>query len=428
MKQFSSQLITAPVSNDFFLEGIRTLVNSIRPTLGPIHRLVALQDRRYQEVPEILDDGGLIARRILALKDRYQNCGAMFLRHILWKLREEIGDGTATTAVMFEYIYSAGRKYLIAGVDQHLLCQALENRLKIILEYFDNTLVQYDSLPRRDSIFRVLCSDEQLVHHLVEIFNVIEDKGFVEVIRTEGESDEHEFIQGSFWNAPLFSSQLLFDPWSLRSEIRDGGLLVTNFDIKDVTEVVELLPKVEKLFPNGFCIVARNLDEIILNLFSRINRLSNKFNVIAVKTPGKSKLEQFNNLQDIAIITGAELLLEESGASLRDVKDKDFGSARKIWADQENFGVIHGKGNVPKIRSHLKSLHQSLNDLDDSEVYLKLRRRIGNLHGGVVRLKVGGYTSLEKELRLQKAEKSCQNIASYQKRMGGWWRNFIDRV
>lgn len=417
MTRSFSPVLHEPLSLLSFLRGVCALVNAIRPTLGPIHRVVVLQDRRYQKMPEVLDDGGLVARRILELTNRSENPGAMFLRQLLWRLREQVGDGTATAAVLFESIYSQGCRYIIAGGDPVSLHKALEDRLKEILKYFDSLIYQNSSELKWDGYLRTLYGDDPIVNRLVEIYEVIEGKGFVEVLRVGEARDSHEYIQGAFWNTGLFAPQLLLNPWSLRSEILDGALLITNFEIKNASEIAKVLYEAEKRFPNGLCIVARSIDESVLRLLVQINHNSTPFKVIAVKTPGTSVFEEFQNLQDMAVLAGGMLLIQESGTSLEGVTEADFGSARKIWADRENFGIIRGKGSALKIRSHLNLLQQAMQDVDEVETLQRLQRRIGNLNSGIVRLKVGGSDQLEQDLRLQKAEKMARLIPLFRK---GW--------
>ncbi len=445
----TAQIVIAPESYLNFNEGIKTIINVIKPTLGPSIRNVIIQDRQIQDTPEVLDDGGLIARRITSLADSNQNPGAMFIRQLLWQLRESVGDGTATAAIIFENVYQSGLRYILSGGNPALLRNVLEESLNTLIECFESTV--YEFKPNRELLQRIIysiCGDDQLAIRIAEIYESLDNQGFIELHKAEGSSDAHEFIEGSFWDGGLMSPKFMLNPWIMRSEMIDGGLILTDLELNDPSELVNLLNIVENKTPNGICIVAQKVAESVVSFFSQINKHDSGFKIICVKTPGNSIQEQFANLQDLSIITGGKLYLREGGMSLININDGDIGLARKIWADKDYFGIVSGKGDVIKIKQHIYKIERNLENLEEDSITANnLRHRIGRIKGGIARLMVGGMNKTDKNFRYQKAEKAVNILpliergivagggvallkcaAEYKKRKEGNLRSELERV
>jgi chaperonin GroEL len=223
-------------------EGINTLANVIRPTLGPLPRVVAIDPvMRGNVKPEILDDGGVIARRIVALSDQDQDMGAMFLRQALWRQHEQVGDGTATTAVLFQSLYNQGIKYIVAGGNPMLMRTNLENGLRVILDELQNMAVPLEGRERITQFAETLCHDARLAKMLGEIFDIIGEHGQLEIREGRSRDLEREYIEGAYFEGGLLSRLMFTDPLKCRADLEDAAVLASDLSIQDPDQLVPIL-------------------------------------------------------------------------------------------------------------------------------------------------------------------------------------------
>lgn len=404
-------VVFQPRSRERFQQGIDAIVDAIRPTLGPLPRLVAVARTHAGDSPELLDDGGLIARRIVALTDRDADMGAMFARHVLWRLREDVGDGTATAAVMLKTIYDEGVKHLVAGGNAMRLRTALESLLPILLDKLNGMAIPLNShLPTGEGpgvreFARSTCPDLETADLLAEIFDVIGPDGHLEVEKARGQQSEREYIEGAFWESGLASRNMVNDPRRLVSRLENAAVLITDLEINSAQGLV---PVLRACLENGFtslAILARKFSDDAVALLVNASR-SGRLAAIGIKTPGTGASDQFANLQDIVTLVGGRAILTATGDSLDQIGPNDFGRARRIWADPEYFGVVGGKGDPIQLRRELSRLKKALAASDSADSRRKLRARIGRLNGGAARLLVGGQTESEQKHRREQAERA----------------------
>ena len=208
-------VVLQPRSQRRFQQGIAAVVDAIRPTLGPFPRLVAISRSHAGESPELLDDGGLIARRIVAISDRDADMGAMFVRHVLWRLHEDVGDGTVTAAVMLKTIFDEGLKHIAAGGNAMRLREALEALLPSLLDELSRMSIPIQGQEALTQFARSICPDSETVDLLGEIFDVIGENGHLEIENARGQHNEREYIEGAFWESGLAARAMFNDPRSL---------------------------------------------------------------------------------------------------------------------------------------------------------------------------------------------------------------------
>ena len=184
-----------------FQAGVNQLLNAIRPTLGPYPRYVAIEELSSDKnkPPEILDNGGLIARRIIEISGADADVGAMFVRQMLWRLHETVGDGTATAAVLFQTIYNEGLRYLAAGGNAMLLRRHLESGLRLILTELERLTTPVAGQKQLAQIARTVCYDPPLAEMLGEIFDIIGEYGRLELRSGRSRSLEREYFEGMYW-------------------------------------------------------------------------------------------------------------------------------------------------------------------------------------------------------------------------------------
>jgi chaperonin GroEL len=387
--------------------GINTLVKAIRPTLGPLPRYV-VNDRTYgSSRAELLDDGGIIARRIIQLSNREEDMGAMYLRQVLWKMHETIGDGTATAAVMFQTIYNEGLRCIVAGVNAMRLRQHLEAASQVILEELESMVTQLNGREQYARLAETICYDPPLAKMLGEIFDIIGAYGRLDVRPGRGRELEREYVEGMYWDGGLFSREFIQDPLLGRAEVENTALLISDLEIK---EPQGLLPVLDMAIGANFktlVVIASAISDRALSvLLSKPNR--EKIQAVAVKAPARDTFNRSKALEDLALLTSGRAFFQAAGDTLGTVQVDDLGQARRAWADRDNFGITGGRGDPRRLRQHIAQLRSALKNTDEPEEHKRLQERIGILLGGTAVLWVGGNSPITIEARKALAERTAE--------------------
>lgn len=387
--------------------GFDQLVNVIRPTLGPLPRTVANEPVAARtKLPEVLDSGGTIARRIIQIPDRDQDVGLMLLRHTLWKLQEAEGDGTATAAVMFQSIYNHGRRYVVAGGNAMMLRKYLEHGMRLILDTLQSQVTQIQGKQNLSGLARTICYDDELGNMLGEIFDIIGAYGRLEV--REGSTREliREYVEGMYWDVGLRSRAMANANHGLRANLENPAILISDLKIETPEELIPLLNLCVRNNIKRLLLVSATLSEKAMGiLLAKPNQ--EKVHVAAVKTPGLDVSTQRDALQDLAILTGGRALMSITNDQLTNVKLEDLGRARRAWADNHSFGIVGGRGQPRVLRQHIASLRAALASAKNASDRKRLQERIGKLMGGSATLYVGGMTPTDIDARVELAKRTA---------------------
>jgi chaperonin GroEL len=406
----TKRLVFQPKTIQYFQKGINQLGDAIRPTFGPMARSIVV-DRTADKAgfPEILDNGGLIARRLIALPDRNLDMGAMFLRQVIWRQYERVGDGTALTTVLFQSIYNQSVKYIVDGGNAMMLSKFLNQGMSAVY-----TELQKNKKPviDREMVSRVaetICYNPHLSKYLGEIFDIVGEYGQIDIRTGRTRDIEREYVEGMTIESPLHSLAMIVDSFRKRSDLEDAAILITNFDYNEPDDIVPIIEDVYSAGIQSFMIICRSMSEKVISVLTTASRNPERFKVIAVKTP-----IEFHNqavwLQDIAVLTGGRAYLTAVGEKAGSVTLEGLGKARRAWADMTYFGIIGGKGSAAEIRSHIQGLKSSYEISDDEEIRKNLLDRIGKLQGGSATLFIGGVTEHEIKATKEVAERTVQAV------------------
>jgi chaperonin GroEL len=390
--------------------GVRQIVNAIRPTLGPFPRLV-LYDTTLGStgrLPELLDDGGTIARRIIQIRGRDEDVGAMLARHMLWRQRENVGDGTATAAVIFETAFDEGIRYVAAGGNPMRLRGYLERGMRVILDELAGMTFHLEGKAALGDLATSICYDAELGAMLGEIFEIIGEYGRLEIRGGRGRQLEREYVEGMYWSGGLLSRKMINTPERGRAELENPAILLTDQAIKDPRELIPVFAAVIKAQTEGLVLVVRKLSEGALAMIlanQKQQRL--KVEIVAVKTPGTANTDQRDALIDLSVLTGGHPFLRAAGETLERIRPQDLGYARRVWADKDHVGIIGGRSDPRELREHLAGLRRTYANLEDPDDRKKLQARIGKLMGGSATLWVGGNTKTELEYNKELARRTA---------------------
>lgn len=399
-------VVFQPRSRQGMQRGINQMVDALRPTLGPRPRVVAVENVFRDKTPEFLDKGGLIARRIIQLPDRDADMGAMLVRHVVSRVHEEIGDATATAAVLFQAVYNGGLRYISAGGNAVHLRRYLENGLHEILDELDRFTMRLEGKQQLAQLAESLCFDQSLATLLGEIFDIVGEYGQVEVRRGQGRDSERQYVEGMYWSSGIHSPHMLADQTKLRTDLTNTAMLISDLELDDPRALMRVLDLAVEHGIRTLLIVANKLSDSAIALLVAASRDAEKFQVIAARTPGSGTAEQAAAMQELSILTGGRPLLQAAGDTLRGLKIDDLGRARRAWVDRSYLGVIGGKGDPRVLRAHIANLRAAFKSTDDPQVRTKLQQRIGKLMGGSATLLIGGSTETEIAVREELARQT----------------------
>ena len=218
--------------------GITTLVNAIAPTLGPLPRRSVAQNLNKLE---LLDDAGVIARRIVALPEREDDVGAMLLRQVLWNVHQHVGDGAATTALLYEKIYTEGLRFIAAGADPMRLRERLMRLLPALTKRMTADARQLHSQAELQALAYSVCYDEEMAAVLGEALATLGQFGQVDVRAGHGRGMEHNYVEGSYWSGGVQSKEMLRGSHRLVAELHDASVLVTDMEIEEPADLVPVM-------------------------------------------------------------------------------------------------------------------------------------------------------------------------------------------
>jgi chaperonin GroEL len=401
-KARTKHVVLQPATCRALQRGIHKIVAAIRPTLGPRPRLVAIDRTLDDRMPELVDNGGVIARHIVQLPDRDEDMGAMLVRDVLRELHDQVGDGTATAAVLFQSIYDQGIRYLASGGNAVRLRFYLEKGARAIHDHLTSMTFSVTGKEKLAQVAQTICYDPPLSRMLGEIFDIVGEYGRVEIRAGRNRGLEREYVEGMYWESGLFAREMITDHSQQRREIENAAILISDVEVESLHQLLPALDLALKTKIPALMIVAGKLsaDAVALLL---TNTKSEAFQAIAVKTPGGAK----DILEDLAVLTGGRPFVKAAGDTLSQIRLEDFGYARRVWADHHNFGIVGGKGDPRILRRHIGALRAVFNETKDFALRHKLQKRIGQLLGGSATLWIGGETELEITTRKELAERTA---------------------
>lgn len=387
-------IVTQPQTYADLQQGVDTLMAAIRPTLGPAPRLVALARQKSNEPPEILDDGALIARRIIQITPRGADVGAMLLRHALWRLHQEAGDGATTMAVIYQTILNEGiRAIMQGGCNAMLLRVGLEKGLRAVQESLQQTA---RPLVGKEHIARFACGLVQgncaLADLLGEIFDIVGADGLVVVEKGNRLGLEREYIEGTYWRlSGWFSRHFVTDTTRQQTTFEDAALLISDLAIQEPEQIIPVLEKCAKADVRKLVITAKSITDRAVGLLVQNNQ-AKTISTLVVRTPRVTETDQMAAMEDIAVLTGGRVFSAAANPDFRTFQIADLGYARRAWATQSLFGLFGGKGEPRQVRHHIRHLRGQLKSAAQEHEAQMLRERLGRMTGGTAILRVADAT------------------------------------
>jgi chaperonin GroEL len=382
--------------------GVNILADAVKVTLGPKGRYVVL-DKKFG-APTITNDGVTIAREI-EVEDVFENQGAQLVREVATSTNDVAGDGTTTATLLAQAIVREGLKNVAAGANPMALKRGIEQAVESVVE---DLKTQSKEISGKEDIARVAtisAREREIGDTIADAIDKVGKDGVVNVEEGQTFGLELEFTEGMQFDKGYLSPYMITDPERMEAVLEDPYILVAN---QKIGAVKDLLPVLEQVIQAGrpLLIVAEDVEGESLATIV-VNKLRGTFTAVAVKAPGFGDRRK-RMLEDIAILTGAEVITEEMGLKLENTKLAQLGRARRIVVDKDSTTIIDGAGDSEQIKARIKQLKSEIETTDSDFDREKLQERLAKLAGGVAVIKVGAATETEMKEKKHRVEDAVQ--------------------
>ncbi len=395
----AKQLLFAEEARRALKSGIDIVVKSVATTLGPKGRNVAL-DRKFGS-PTITHDGVTVAKEI-ELEDPFENMGAQLLKEAATKTNDIAGDGTTTSTVLAHAIVTEGLKNLAAGANPMLLKRGIESAAKAVSDEIANQAIDITTKEEIANVATISAQDREIGELIAEVMDKVGKDGVITVEESRGLEFETEYVEGMQFDRGYISPYFITDPDHMQAEIEDAYVLVYDKKVSAAADIVPLLEKLVQVGKRELLIIAEDIDgEALATLV--LNKLRGMLNVLAVKAPGFGDRRKAM-LQDIAILTGATVISEETGRKLETVTIEDLGKAEKVQSDKDDTTLIGGAGDSAAIRGRIEQIRVEIENTTSDYDREKLQERLAKLSGGVAIIRVGAATETELKEKKHRVE------------------------
>ncbi|HZO58538.1 MAG TPA: chaperonin GroEL [Solirubrobacterales bacterium] len=384
--------------------GVNAVADAVKVTLGPRGRYVVL-DKKFG-APTITNDGVTIAREI-EIEDVFQNQGAQLVREVATATNDVAGDGTTTATVLAQGMVRQGMKNVAAGANPMALKRGIEQSVEQVVEHL-RTKQSKEITGGKDQIARVAsisARDDEIGNVIADAIEKVGKDGVVNVEEGQTFGMELEFTEGMQFDKGYISPYMVTDQERMEAVLTDPFILIAN---QKVGAVRELLPVLEQVMQNGkpLLIIAEDVEgETLATLV--VNKLRGTFTGVAVKAPGFGDRRK-RMLEDIAILTGGEVITEEMGLKLENTQLSQLGQARKVVVAKDTTTIIDGAGDAEAIKGRIKQIKSEIENTDSDFDREKLQERLAKLSGGVAVVKVGAATETEMKERKHRVEDALQ--------------------
>ena len=380
--------------------GVDKLANTVKVTLGPKGRNVIL-DKKFGS-PLITNDGVSIAREI-ELEDPYENMGAQLVKEVATKTNDVAGDGTTTATLLAQAIIREGLKNVTAGANPILIRNGIRKAVDVAVEEIKNISKPVSGKEDIARVAAISAADEEIGTLISDAMEKVGNEGVITVEESKSMGTELDVVEGMQFDRGYVSPYMATDTEKMEALLDNPLILITD---KKISNIQEILPILEQIVQNGkkLLIIAEDVEgEAMATLV--VNKLRGTFNCVAVKAPGFGDRRK-EMLQDIAILTGGEVISEELGRDLKEVTLDMLGQAESVKVTKENTTIVNGKGEKSLIQERIGQIKAQIEETSSEFDKEKLQERLAKLSGGVAVIKVGAATETElkeRKLRIEDA-------------------------
>ena len=370
--------------------GVMKLAKAVKVTLGPKGRNVILEKKFGS--PQVTKDGVTVAKEI-ELEDPFENIGAQLVKEVASKTSDVAGDGTTTATVLAEAIFLEGMKNVTAGANPQALRRGLEKAAKKIVDYLGEIAKDVSDSQEIAYVGAISANNDMEIGKLIaEAMDKVGKEGVITVEEAKGTETTLEVVEGMQFDRGYISPYFITDPDKMEAVLEEPLILIHD---KKISSMKDLLPVLEKIAQAGrsLLIIAEDVEgEALATLV--VNKLRGTLKVCAVKAPGFGDRRK-QMLQDIAILTGGQVISEELGFKLENTRLEDLGEAKKVVVDKDNTTIVEGRGDPERIKARINEIKVQIEKATSDWDREKLQERLAKLAGGVAVIKVGAATETE---------------------------------
>ena len=376
--------------------GVNQLANTVRVTLGPKGRNVVL-DKSFG-APLITNDGVTIAKEI-ELEDPFENMGAQLVKEVATKTNDVAGDGTTTATVLAQAMINAGMKNLAAGANPIILRKGMKKATAAAVEAIEGMSQKVNGKEHIAKVAAISAADEEVGNLVADAMEKVSGDGVITIEESKTMQTELDLVEGMQFDRGYISAYMASDMEKMEAVLDNPYILITD---KKISNIQEILPILEQIVQSGakLLIIAEDVEgEALTTLI--VNKLRGTFNVVAVKAPGYGDRRKAM-LEDIAILTGGQVISSELGMDLKETTMEMLGRAKSVKVQKENTVIVDGEGEKDAIQARIANIKQQIEETTSDFDREKLQERLAKLAGGVAVIGVGAATETEmKEAKLR---------------------------
>lgn len=387
------------------MRGVDTLANAVKVTLGPKGRNVVL-DKKFG-APLITNDGVTIAKEI-ELEDKFENMGAQLVQEVASQTNDVAGDGTTTATVLAQSMIQEGLKNVASGANPVGVRRGIEKAVKVAVDELKAISKPIEGKESIAQVAAISSADEEVGQLIAEAMERVGNDGVITIEESKGFSTELEVVEGMQFDRGYQSPYMVSDQDKMEAVLEDPYILITD---KKINTIQDVLPVLEQVVQQGkpLLLISEDVEgEALATLV--VNKLRGTFNAVAVKAPGFGDRRKAM-LEDIATLTGAEVITEDLGLDLKSTTIDQLGRAAKVVVTKENTTIVEGSGNPEVISARVQQIRGQIEETTSEFDREKLQERLAKLAGGVAVVKVGAATETElkeRKLRIEDALNSTR--------------------
>ncbi|MEE9136965.1 MAG: chaperonin GroEL [candidate division NC10 bacterium] len=381
------------------LHGVDQLAKAVKVTLGPKGRNVVL-DKKWG-APTITKDGVTVAKEI-ELKDPFENMGAQMVKEVASKTSDVAGDGTTTATILAQTIYREGQKNVTAGANPMALKRGIEKAVEVVVSELKKNSIATKGKKEISQVATISANNDSTIGNLIaESMEKVGKDGVITVEEAKGMETTLEVVEGMQFDRGYLSPYFVTDPERMECVLENPFLLICEKKIANMRDLLPVLEQIAKM-ARPLMIIAEDVEgEALATLV--VNKLRGTLNAAAVKAPGFGDRRK-EMLKDVATLTAGEVISEELGIKLENVRLDDLGKCKKVLIDKENTTIIEGGGDPKAIEGRIKQIRAQIEETTSDYDKEKLQERLAKLAGGVAVIKVGAATEVEMKEKKARVE------------------------
>ena len=395
----AKQLVFSEDARRGLKRGIDVLATAVVTTLGPKGRNVAL-DKKFG-APTITHDGVTVAKEI-ELEDPYENMGAQLLKEAATKTNDIAGDGTTTATLLAHTIMTEGMKNVAAGANPMLIKRGILAGTEALVKAIDEQSIEVTTKEEIANVAAISAQDREIGELIAEVMDEVGKDGVITVEESKGLAFETEYVEGMQFDRGYISPYFISNPESMEAEIDEPYILIHDKKVSAANDLVPVLEKLVQVGKRDLVLIAEDVDgEALATLV--LNKLRGMLNVLAIKAPGFGDRRK-RMLEDVAILTGGQVITEEMGRKLESATIQDLGRADKIVATKDDTTIIGGHGDEKAIMGRIEEIRVEIDSSTSDYDQEKLQERLAKLSGGVAIIRVGAATETELKEKKHRVE------------------------